>query len=735
MPALKRLAFDRRLLAAACVCAILMIAPVGLHAAKTEYWTLATADQFLSGEIDGMAVSSRGQLRPGPAISRLASFDDPFVLSQTSTPAGVSFFGTGNEGRVYRLDGTRLEPIFTASEPEIYAVAFRQGRLLVGSSPHGKIYSVDPASGASEIFFDPEEAYIWAIEPLEDGTVVVGTGVEGRLWKIDRDRKGVVLFDSPETHIRSLAHRGKRLLAGGAGEGRIYEVSLSGSGARALFDADLTEISALTIDPSTGVAWAAAAASALPSSAPPKPEPQRPPQATAQTGGQPQSQQGGTTTAPPAPAVDVTFSFDQPVTGVGGGNSEIYRIDADGFVEPVRKLEREMIYSLSASEGGLLIGTGPLGRIYRLEQQTLSLLAALPEKQVVSLDASGAGWSATTTNAGAVYRIDSTKQGRAEFRSPVKDTARHSAFGHFRLDGEGLSGAVSSFRSGNTATPDETWSEWAAARPGPLGEIEAPHARYLQWKIVMENPTAATAVDRMTAAFVNRNVRPVIESLTASEPGVVIVGGAYPASPQVLEATNPDEYGIFASLDAPRDRADAGAGKRLFRKGYRTVSWKASDPNGDSLRYTLQFRPRGSSTWLRLRERIEESQLNFDTTQIPDGDYALRLTATDAADNPSHALTTESEIVYFTVDNTVPTIGVRREGRSAVVTVTDAASPLAKAEYSVDAEKWIRLDPEDGIVDSRQEVFRFTEEQLSGKFVTIRVVDTSWNVAAATVSP
>jgi hypothetical protein len=173
----------------------------------------------------------------------------------------------------------------------------------------------------------------------------------------------------------------------------------------------------------------------------------------------------------------------------------------------------------------------------------------------------------------------------------------------------------------------------------------------------------------------------------------------------------------------------------MFRKGYRTVSWKASDPNGDSLRYTLQFRPRGSATWLPLREKVEESQINFDSSQIPDGEYELKLVATDATDNPSQALTAESENVSFVVDNTAPVITVRREGKGAVVTVTDSASPLAKAEYSVDAERWIRLDPVDGIVDSRQEVFRFEEKDLMGRFVTIRVVDTSWNVAAAAVSP
>ena len=59
------------------------------------------------------------------------------------------------------------------------------------------------------------------------------------------------------------------------------------------------------------------------------------------------------------------------------------------------------------------------------------------------------------------------------------------------------------------------------------------------------------------------------------------------------------------------ERTPAEQGKRMFRKGYRTVSWRASDDNNDSLRYSLSFRQKGSDKWLRLRENMDETQLNF----------------------------------------------------------------------------------------------------------------------------
>jgi hypothetical protein len=314
----------------------------------------------------------------------------------------------------------------------------------------------------------------------------------------------------------------------------------------------------------------------------------------------------------------------------------------------------------------------------------------------------------------------------------VKDTGRFSTFGEFLVEGRGLSGVRSSFRSGNTATPDETWSDWSGST-GPAGRIAAPGARYLQWRLTADRAPAAFEVVAMTAAYSNRNVAPVIESLSVIDPGVIFVSGSYPSSPQVLEATNPDEHGIFSSLDAPRERNEQG--KRLFRKGYRTISWKANDPNGDSLEYGVWLRPRGDGAWMRLREKVTETQINFDSSQLPDGVYEVRLVATDAKDNREMPLASEREGVSFTVDNTAPAITTARAGDTIVVTVRDALSPLSSAEYAVDAKEWVRIQPADGLADSPEEEFRFRRADIDGRFVIFRVVDASWNVVSASVAP
>jgi outer membrane protein assembly factor BamB len=699
-----------------------------------QFWRVRTTEDFLAGDIEGFAVTSRGELRAGPGLKKVGAFTDPFVLSQATAPNGDRFFGTGNDGKVYRLRGSDLKLVYTAPEPEVYALAFHDGLVYVGTSPNGKVYRFDPNSGKGTMFVDPKQAYIWSLVFLPNGDLTIATGVEGKLFRVKPSGESKVLFDSPETHLRSLAVKTDgSLLVGGSGKGRIYEVKADGS-AHALYDSSLNEISTIYVD-SSGIGWAAGVSNQLPTSAPAKPPQSKP------TGQQtsPSSGSGGGATAEQKkeePNVEVSVSFEEPGSTPiqGGGSAELYKINSDGFVEVVRKFDKEMIYGITAApEGGVLLSTGPQGRLYRVKDGEVSLLAAVPEKQVVSISNAGSETLITTTNSGAVYRMDGVPAAKAEFRSAVKDVDRFSHFGHYRIEGNNVGDGhlAIAFRSGNTRTPDATWSPWGTAVTAQQGTIDVPAGRYLQWKLTMPKPASDLAVNSVTVAFINRNIAPVIDSVTVQDPAVVYITGNYPQSPQVVEATNPDEYGIFTSLDTPRDKNEPG--KRVFRRGYRTVSWRAHDENGDSLRYSLFFRRQGSERWLRLRENVDESSVNFDTSQLPDGSYQLRLVASDIVDNADDPMTTAKEGITFQVDNTPPTITYTVEGDDVVIRVNDRISPVGKVEYSADAQKWVRLTATDGISDSPEETFRLKRSAVQGKFVIVRAVDAFYNVGTQSI--
>ncbi|MEA2338388.1 MAG: hypothetical protein QOE82_2395 [Thermoanaerobaculia bacterium] len=718
--------------------AVTLFAVPSLFAVAPQFWRVRNAEDFLAGDIDGFAVTSRGELRPGPSLKKVGTFTDPFVLAQVAAPNGDHFFGTGNQGKVYRLRGTDLKAIYTAPEPEIYAVAFHDGALYAGTSPNGKVYRIDPNDGKATVFYDPKQAYIWAMAFLPNGDLAIATGVDGKLFRVTPKGEGKVLFDSPETHLRSLGVKNDgTLLAGGSAKGRIYEIRPDGA-AHALYDSPLAEISSIYVD-ANGVGWASAASNVLPSTAPVKATPAKPATQTGTTTATASANANDQKKEEASGSVEVSISFDDSTgtasSGGAGGSGEIYKINPDGFVEVVRKFEHEMAYSITAGpNGSVLLATGPQGRIYALNGGEVALIGSVPEKQVVSISTVGGETLITTTNSGAVYRMESAPSTKAEFRSAAKDVERFSRFGNYRIDGENVGDGhlAIAFRSGNTRTPDATWSPWSAASSTNDGAINTPPGRYVQWKMTMPKPAANISVDAVTVAFVNRNYAPVIDNVTVQDPAVVYITGSYPQSPQVVEATNPDENGIFTSLDTPRDKNEPG--KKVYRKGFRTVNWRAHDDNNDSLRYTLSFRKKGSDKWLRLRDNVDETSMNFDTSQLPDGTYELKLSVTDAQDNPDTPLTDTKEGIDFRVDNTPPAVTFTTDGDDIVLRITDQLSPIGKVEYSADAQKWIRITPIDGISDSPSETYRLKRSALAGKFVIVRAVDGFYNVATESIT-
>jgi hypothetical protein len=141
-------------------------------------------------------------------------------------------------------------------------------------------------------------------------------------------------------------------------------------------------------------------------------------------------------------------------------------------------------------------------------------------------------------------------------------------------------------------------------------------------------------------------------------------------------------------------------------KGYVGARWLASDPNGDSLIYTVEIRGAGETEWKVLKERVAEKYISWDSTAFPDGEYRLRVTASDAPGNPPlEALTARLESDAFWIDNTPPKItglAATRTGSKLEVRwhAADALNHITKAEYSLDGGDWTVAAPVTRLSDS-----------------------------------
>jgi hypothetical protein len=734
-----------RPVAAGVTLALLLSAAAPAGAAATRLSTTGSAREFLTGDLDGTTLTSDGRLTVGLVFSPRAWPEEAagaVVFGAASDSAGRVYVATGGgEGRLFvsEPDGT-VRVLFEADGPNVTAVAVGpRGEVFCGTSPGGRIWRVDPKAKepgkAGTLAGETGEAAIWALAVGPDGTVYAGTGTKGRIWKTGRDGKASLHAEVEDTHVRSLLVLADgSLVVGTSDHGLVLSVSTEGK-VRTLHDFARPEVTAVAAAPG-GAILAVATSVEVPQLSQQRSEPKRPATPAAAPADAP---------AEPVPqgTVSVTATTSPvkpqaPAPSSREGNAEVVLIAADGFVEPGWILPDETAYGARWDEGrgALLLATGPRGRVYSLKDRTLRLEAQVDQKQVVSTPAVPGGFAVVAATSPGVLRPAGRKDGgKGSYVSSVRDAGRLARPGSLRYEGTVPKGAsvTLSARTGNSSKPDGTWSEWV--RPGPSDALDVPPARYFQWRAELTAAPSGEApvVERVELSWAERNARPLVEAVAVLEPGAVFPRAGATSGPAVLTVTNPDENGAFAGLEPPKEGPEA-PGKKLFRKGYRTVTWKGTDPNGDALRYDLEVKREGSSTWFAIRRDVEDAFASFDTAPLPDGRYRFRVTATDKVSNAEgEALLATEESDVAVVDGTPPALTIlerKVEGERVALRVkaVDALSPLARAEGTVSADRWRPLAAADGALDGREEALTLLVPKPSGPaFLSIRVVDAAGN--------
>lgn len=731
----------------AVVAAALVLAGVAaVSAAVPSFWQVATQADFLKGEVENLSIDGHGRLLLGPASTPVYEASAPFLWTMVAGADGATYVGSGNEGQVYRIDSTGTGTVFfDAEELEVHALAAAPGGgLYVATSPDGKIYKVD-AKGASSVFFDPADKYIWALAVDPAGTVFAGTGDKGVVYKIAPDGKGQPFYGTKATHAISLAFdREGRLLVGTESPGRVFQIDASGK-PFVLLDSPFNEVHTLRVD-KAGVIYAAAVSGrATPGDdrvtprITPEPTPQPVPSVSTEITAISIIDVSSTPTAAPPPR-----------SAPGSAAGALYRILPDGASDQVWESREDAPYDIGfEADGSLVVATGNKGKIYRLAGDPLSatLVTRAPAQQVTTVlrDRTGAMVYATA-NPGKVFRLAAARAERGTYESEVRDAQTVATWGAIKWQAATPGGSTVEIftRSGNTRTPDDTWSGWSSAYTNPDGSaITSPRARYLQWRAVMTAPKGGSPLlTSVTAAYLQRNLRPRVASITIHPPGTVF---QKPFSTGELEIAGYDGELPDRRLTAPAGPAGTSTsgtqspalGRRVYQKGLMTFVWRADDENNDELQYDVLYRREGETTWKTLKRGLVDPLLVWDTTSVPNGTYVLRVVASDASANPpGSALNGHMDSTSFDIDNAPPTItvtGVRREGgRTAIAfEVRDENSAVQKVEYSLDGDRWRPIYPKDGISDSRREQFELVLDGEAGsRSVVIRATDSLNNVSS-----
>jgi hypothetical protein len=343
---------------------------------------------------------------------------------------------------------------------------------------------------------------------------------------------------------------------------------------------------------------------------------------------------------------------------------------------------------------------------------------------------------------GRIYRLGEVPGAAGDYESPVHDAGTAARWGSlsWRAETAPSTGLGFRTRTGNSAKPDKTWSDWSEPLHDPAASrIVSPNARYIQWKAEFSGAGGATPIlDNVTLAYLPQNSPPIVKSINvtlqmAAASSVKAIQQSI--SPYSVTVTDSGDASAAASAGTPTQTLSRAAAQQI------TISWQAEDPDGDRLVYNLYFRADDERRWMLLKGDLHENGFTFDSDVLADGKYYFRVLASDREVNPP-ATAREADLTSAPVmiDNTPPvvTIGpVRRTGATAEVDfdARDAASPLRRCEYSLDATGWVPLEAADGVIDSQQERFVLSLDKLSPgeHLVVIRVLDSASNAGLAKV--
>jgi hypothetical protein len=732
----------------------------------THLWTQSRVEEFEKGTPEGVAIGSDGHLHEGPALKEMLVTPSTFVWSVAADKDGIAYLGTGSPATVLRV-GKDGKPFTLLESKDLSVQVVRlgpDGALYAATLPSGKVYRLDAAStekvdeqkatvvfDASKLYSattgvdgakasgagsdgkaddsqgtdktDSKSHYIWDMTFDSAGRLYIATGGPAAIYRVDPSKPSdepEEFFKSDEQHIRSLAWDAKgNLIAGSDGSGLVYRIDSQGKG-YVLFEAPRREIPSVSVA-ADGTIYAASVGDKSHNPLPPLPV------------------QG---------IGSITITIVQPGSLQAANASasvpegtDIYALSEGQAARKLWSSKDDIVYALSAQSDGLLALSGNRGHIFSIQPNgDYADVAHLEAQQGLSL-AHGAGSELLigTGNTGKLFTLGAAE--KHEYASDVLDAGAMARYGRIEIE-PGSNGFVLWTRSGNVEQPVRGWSDWAPLKDGM---VASPAGRFLQWKAVLSRGGVLGSVG---VNYLPVNAAPVVDD-------VVVVPGArlnvqnQAANQQTVSIALPSaNQGATVSFDAGTN----GPLQAMKDRSAITVRWAAHDDNGDDLSYSLYLRGDGEHVWRPLKDDLTEKAYSFDATLIPDGGYQIKVTASDAPSHtPGEALTGEKVSDRFEVDTTPPAIrGLKVVGRiecggapcrplETLVNfdAEDAFSPIAHAEYSLDAGPWKYIAPVGELSDSKREhyEFRVPATASDGKAVehllTVRVYDRYENVGVA----
>ena len=661
-----------------------LLVAIPAFAVKTATWIQQNHENLASGTLESVAISNHGEV---VLTHQLKKIDDEteelYIWCLAEDSLGNIYAGTGNKGKIYKVtpDG-QFSLFYNSPEVSILSLAIdAQNNIYAGTAPSGLVYKISTGGNTPTTILNADENYVWSLTFDKSGNLYAATGTNGKLYKITPEGKANIFFDSDETNLTSLLFHNDRIYAGSDGKGTIFRIEMDAT-VSVIHQTGQKEVRTL-IAGTNGDVFA-----------------------------------GTVTTQPPQPGQGKTRQRPNgPPTPDGRPpepkKSYIYRVTSNDVVSRLWVAPDPLVLSMIMKEDNLIVGTGDNGKVYQVDMNgNFVSLARCEAGQVIAMHKARSGKIVLATgNAGKIFELADEYEAKGTLTSVTHNTQSVSQWGKIHWEGSLPEGTTITLatRSGNTEKPDNTWSNWSEELSTPEGsQITSPPARFVQWRSTLRTSvtTVAPVLQKVRVASVHFNVTPHIGDLKIH--------------------TGPP----------PKERQNNKQGSSQNNK-IRSATWKAIDPNGDKLLFSVYYKGISEKNWKLIKKELTVPSYTWDSTSMPNGRYELKIEATDKLSNvASKAISTEKISVPFDIDNTQPVLAEIKSNPTDDSTfqiscvVTDELSPISSASYKIDsAEHWQAMFSEDGILDSHREVLFLETKKLDKEehTITIMVADASGN--------
>ncbi|HMS08218.1 MAG TPA: hypothetical protein PKE66_01940 [Pyrinomonadaceae bacterium] len=609
----------------------------------------------------------------------------------------------------------RLTEAFNTGQPYIWSsAADAVGNIYVGTGGEGRVFRVTPA-GAGSLFADLGEQNVTAIAIGRGGEVYAATSPDGKVYRINAAGNAEVFFEPTEKYIWSLAVMNDGSLAVATGEnGRIFRVRSAGAAAPPSLFYDLSELPIFSL------------------------------------------------------------AADQQGNLIAGTDSNglVLRIDQNGKAfalldSPLREVHSVAvgrdgsIYALAISES---VSTATPAASPTPEPRTVTTDKASPAAQptpeksrydlsaaksaVYRIGANGANeviWSSGTvvgfsllplpggggvhlgtSEKGRVYKISDSADEQLVVQTGAGQVSTLLQAGNAVIAGGSNQGVL--YRLGPDAVAQGTYespvldarssadwgrvwwrSEGNVTIETRSGNTEEPGETWAAWEPV-RGETTAGKVNSPSARFVQwrATLRSGTPAATLREVTLALV----PANiaPEITSLIGlPANVGLAPNPPIQIDPNIETSGmdpaifgipnqvpppRRVYQKGAAAFQWTAEDRNGDALVYDVYLREVRDRDFVKIRSGISENFITIDGTGLADGRYIIKVVARDSAQNAAaRALAGERTSEPFDVDNTQPQVTIAGQPTLANGRARVIFTAMDGAGYLIKAEASIDGGP------------------------------------------